>query len=319
MSIEKDFSWAEKYRPNKVADCILPTNIKNIFQGFVKNGDFPHLILSGTAGVGKTTIAFALCNELDFKVMKINSSEENGIDVLRTKVSNFVTSKSMNGKKKVVLFDECERLGADTYQAALRGFIDEYSKNTIFIFTCNDPTKITAPIKSRCSHIVFDINGVSKEEKKMMMKEFYMRCCEILDGRNVEYEKDVLKMHVAVKFPDFRSCIVGIQTYVQGIGKIDAGILSIVENKEVDLDELASILAKRQYNKLCEWAVRHEGVTNIYTQLMKLDRYAKSANDAAEIIISLGTYAEMSTRVADQNLNLTACLMYIMTNCMFNG
>lgn len=316
--IKKEYVWEQKYRPQVVRDCILPKAIKDIFQGFVDGGDFPHLILSGSAGCGKTTIARALCNELDYKMMKINSSEENGIDVLRTKVTNFVTSKSLNGKKKVVLFDECERLGAETYQAALRGFIDEFSKNNIFIFTCNNHNKITAPIKSRCSHIVFDLKHIAKDEWKQMLLDFYKRCCFILEQEQIPYDKKSLFQYITIHYPDFRNSIVNLQAYAKGKGEIDVGILSATSFAELDISELAKILAERKYTKACEWATENES-PDVYTQLMGLDKYVQTPGDAAELIITLGNYADMASRVADLELNLRACLMYLMTNVNFNG
>ena len=308
----KDFIWEQKYRPQKVEDCILPERIKSKFMAFVREGDFPNLLLSGSSGVGKTTIAKALCEELGMEYIFINGSDDSGIDVLRTRVRNFSSSKSLTGKKKVVIFDEADYLNANSTQTALRGFLDEFSKNNIFIFTCNFPSRIIAPVKSRLDHIEFNIVD---DDIKEMIRGFYHRCIRILMDEGVNFDKRVLAQYIATKFPDFRNTLCGLQAYAK-IGGIDAGILS--QNSEYDLEMLVDILRKKSYYRAREWVASNNGA-DIYTRMMELDSYTKTPSDSAELIIILADYMDKSTRVADQELNLLACICYIMGNCEFNG
>src|SRR6056300_777699 len=209
--------WVEKYRPSKISECILTDDLKKTFQTFVDEGHIPNLLLSGGPGVGKTTVAKAMLEELGATYMMINGSEESGIDVLRNKIKNFASTVSMDGNRKFVILDEADYLNPQSTQPALRGFIEEFHKNCGFILTCNFKNRIIAPLQSRCSVVDFTI---PKSEITEMAAEFYKRCKEILKIENVEFDNQVVAEVVKKYFPDNRRILNELQRYGTG-GKID--------------------------------------------------------------------------------------------------
>lgn len=215
--------WVEKYRPNQVEDCILPDSIKSTFQEFVNRKEIPNLLLSGTAGVGKTTIAKSLCQEIGCDYIVINGSDESGIDVLRNKIKNYASSISFSGGRKVIIIDEADYLNPNSTQPALRGAIEEFASNCSFIFTCNYKNRIISPIHSRCSVIDFKING----SKAKMASQFFKRVEWILEQENIEYDKEVVAAVITKYFPDNRRVLNELQRYsISGV--IDKGILASV-------------------------------------------------------------------------------------------
>ena len=219
---DTEFLWVEKYRPKTLDECILPEATVDVFKKFVESGEIPNMLLCGTAGTGKTTVARALCNELGCDYIVINGSEESGIDVLRTKIKNFASTVSFEGKPKVVILDEADYLNPNSTQPALRAFIEEFSKNCRFIFTCNFKNRIIAPLHSRTTVVDFKlVNG----QKKKMAAKFHRRMMEILQDEGVEYNNKVLAELLMKHFPDYRRVLNELQRYSVG-GVIDEGILS---------------------------------------------------------------------------------------------
>ena len=306
------FLWVEKYRPQKITDCILPESIKKTFIEFVVQKEIPNLLLAGGSGVGKTTVARALCEELHSDYIIINGSEESGIDVLRTKIKQFASTVSLQGGTKVVILDEADYLNPQSTQPALRGFIEEFHKNCRFIFTCNFKNRIIEPLHSRCSVIEFKING----NKNQLAHEFMGRAESILKEEQIGFDDKVIAELIMKHFPDWRRVLNELQRYSVS-GTIDSGIL--VNLAEVNLTELMSFLKKKEFGKVRKW-----GVDNIDNDPVKVFRkvyeklyeYMKPESIPNAVII-LGDYQYKSAFVADQEINLLACLTEIMSECRF--
>ena len=304
--------WVEEYRPKNIEDCILPKAIKKTFKEFVKNKELPNLLLSGGAGVGKTTVARALCKELNADYMMINGSEESGIDVIRTKIKSFASAVSLSGGQKVVILDEADYLNPQSTQPALRGFIEEFHNNCRFIFTCNFKNRIIEPLHSRCSVIEFKING----ERKELAGQLLDRCAVILQEHNIEYESRVVAELIIKHFPDNRRVLNELQRYSVS-GKIDSGIL--VNLSEVSLKELALHLKEKEFTKVRKWVVNNidNDPTKIFRKIYdNLYTYLDPTTIPAAVII-IGEYQYKSAFVADQEINLLACLTEMMTQCRF--
>lgn len=271
----ESFLWVESYRPKSINDCILPDSIKNTFLEFIGQKEIPNLLLSGGSGVGKTTVARALCEQLKSDYIIINGSEESGIDVLRNKIKTFASTVSLQGGKKVVILDEADYLNPQSTQPALRGFIEEFHNNCRFIFTCNFKNRIIEPLHSRCSVIEFKVNG----GRQKLATELLERCCDILKEQNVEYEKKVVAEMIMKHFPDNRRVLNELQRYSVS-GKIDSGIL--VNLSEVNMKELALHLKEKEFTKVRKWVV-----DNIDNDPVKIFR---------KIYDSLYTYLEPADR-----------------------
>tara|TARA_B100000902_G_C27277465_1_gene899677 strand:+ start:612 stop:1547 length:936 start_codon:yes stop_codon:yes gene_type:complete len=304
--------WVEQYRPKSIDECILPDSIKKTFNEFIKNKDVPNLLLSGGAGVGKTTVARALCNQLNTDYMIINGSEESGIDVLRTKIKQFASTVSLSGGQKVVILDEADYLNPQSTQPALRGFIEEFHRNCRFIFTCNYKNRIISPLHSRCSVIEFKING----NRQQLAGQLLDRCVNILNENNIEHDKKVVAELIMKHFPDNRRVLNELQRY--GVsGKIDSGIL--VNFSEMSLKELAHHLKGKEFTKVRGWVV--DNIDNDPTKIFRkiydgLYTYLEPTTIPAAVIL-LAEYQYKSAFVADQEINLLACLTEIMSQCSF--
>ena len=309
-----DFLWVEKYRPKTVATTILPTELKNTFQEFVNQDNVPNLLLTGSAGVGKTTIAKAMLDELVCDYIVINGSNEGrSIDVLRVEIKNFASSVSFGGGRKYVIIDEADYLNANSVQPALRNFMEEYSKNCGFILTCNFANKIIDPLKSRCSVIEFKI---PKDQKTTMAADIYKRCKEILDKENVEFDNKVVAEVVKKFFPDNRRVLNELQRY-SATGKIDANILTNFEN--VNLDNLISALRKKEFSTVRKWVA--ENIDSDTTQVFRsiydsLNEYVAPAS-IPQVVVTLADYQYKSAFVADQEINMMAMLTELMVDCEF--
>ena len=248
---EDQFLWVEKYRPRKLDECILPVDQKKVFQDMVEKDEIQNMLLCGSAGVGKTTIARALCEELGTDYIIINGSEESGIDVLRTKIKQFASTVSFSGKTKVVILDEADYLNPNSTQPALRAFIEEFSANCRFIFTCNFKNRIIPPLHSRCAVIEFKIG---KEERPKIAARFFKRVNEILANEKVEADPKVVAKVLEKHFPDYRRVLNELQRYASS-GKIDEGIL--VNMGEVNMQDLISALKDKDWKKMRTWVVNN--------------------------------------------------------------
>ena len=304
--------WVEKYRPAKVEDCILPDSIKSTFMDYVARKEIPNLLLSGTAGVGKTTIAKALCQEVGCDWLLINGSDESGIDVLRTKIKNYASSVSLMGGRKVVIIDEADYLNPNSTQPALRGAIEEFSSNCSFIFTCNFKNRIIDPIHSRCSVIDFKING----NKAKMAASFMKRVEWILDQEKVTYDKDVVAAVIMKHFPDNRRVLNELQRYSVS-GTIDKGILSNIA--DVELGSLITALKSKDFASTRKWVTSNldNDPVKIYRKLYDGLYELLKPNSVPQLVLILAKYQYQAAFVADHEINMVACLTEIMVDCEF--
>lgn len=305
--------WVEKYRPKTIQECVLPERLKNVFQEFVNKGEFPHLILAGTAGTGKTTVAKALCEQLDMDYLFLNGSDENGIDTFRVKIKNYASSLSLMGGKKAIIIDEADYLNANSIQPALRGAMEEFEDNCRFIFTCNYKNRIMDAIHSRSTVVDYRLKP---EEKPKMARDFMRNVENILKTEAVPYDAKVLAEFIMKFFPDFRKTINELQTYALR-GQIDAGILTA--SSDISLKELSSALKERNFRGMRQWVAQNgnEDAARLYRKIYDhLYEILKKESIPAAVII-LAKYQYQAAFVADQELNLTACLTELMAECEF--
>ena len=304
--------WVEKYRPSKVEDCILPDAIKSTFQEYVTRKEIPNLLLSGTAGVGKTTIAKALCQEVGCDYIVINGSDESGIDVLRNKIKNYASSVSLMGGRKVVILDEADYLNPNSTQPALRGAIEEFSSNCSFIFTCNFKNRIIDPIHSRCTVVDFKLNG----QKAKMAAQFFKRVEWILEQEGVEYDKEVVAAVITKHFPDNRRILNELQRYSVS-GRIDKGILSSVA--DIQLNDLVRSLSTKDFASARKWVTNNldNDPTRVFRSLYDNLQESLKPNSVPQLVLILAKYQYQTAFVADPEINLVACLTEIMVECEF--
>jgi len=307
------FLWVEKYRPKTVADCILPTELKKTFSEFVKDKHIPNLILSGSAGTGKTTIAKAMVEEIGSTWMLINGSEESGIDVLRTKIKNFASTVSLEGGRKYIILDEADYLNPQSTQPALRGFMEEFHKNCGFILTCNYKNRLIPPIHSRCSNIDFTIrNG----ERIKLAESFFKRVQDILGQEQIKSEPKAVAELINKFFPDWRRCLNELQRY-SASGQIDAGIL--VNLSTENIKELVGFMKAKEFTNVRKWIVNNLDndpsriFRTIYNSLY--DNLDHSTIPHAVVIIA--DYQHKSAFVADQEINMLACMTELMSQVKF--
>ena len=307
----EEFLWVEKYRPKTVADTVLPAELKKTFQQFVENKNVPNLLLTGSAGVGKTTIAKAMLEELGADYIVINGSDEGRlIDTLRTKIKNFASSMSLSGGRKYVILDEADYINADSVQPALRNFMEEYSSNCGFILTCNFVNKIIAPLHSRCSVVEFKI---SNKEKPKMAGEFFKRVCTILDKENVVYDQKVVAEVITKHFPDNRRILNELQRY-SATGKIDAGILT--NSSDDNFKVLMDALKKKEFSTARKWVGQNiDGdVTPFFRKLYDTIYDHAEPSSIPQIVVTLADYQHKSAFAADQEINTMALLTEIMVD-----
>ena len=308
-----DFLWVEAYRPQTIDDCILPQSLKTLFQSFIKKGELSNLLLSGTPGVGKTTVAKALCEELDCDWIMINGSEEGGIDVLRNKIKNFASTVSLSGGKKVVILDEADYLNPQSTQPALRGFIEEFHKNCRFILTCNFKNRLIDPLHSRFSTIEFRI---ANKDKPKLASKLFERAVYILKEQNVDFDEPVLAELIKKHFPDFRKLINELQRYSVS-GKIDAGIL--VNISDENLKTLLSHLKGKDFTEMRKWVVQNldNDPVKIFRRIYdSMYEHLQPATIPHAVLI-IADYQYKSAFVADQEVNLVACLTELMSQVKF--
>jgi DNA polymerase III delta prime subunit len=306
--------WVEKYRPTKIEDCILPDEIKTTFQSIVDSGEIPNLLLTGSPGIGKTTVAKALCNQLDCDWLMINGSDEGRmIDTLRTTVVNYASTVSLSGGKKVIIIDEADYMNKDSVQPALRGVIEEFSKNCRFIFTCNFKNRIIPALHSRCSVVDFKI---SKDAKPALGMEMLENVKRILNEESVKYEESVLVQLVLKYFPDFRRVINELQKYSLN-GIIDEDILK--QSSDENFNELFVALKEKDFSSMRKWVAQNidNDHVRLYRQIYDTlnDRFEKKSIPAA--VLTIADYSYKSAFVADQEVNMVACLTEMMMDCEF--
>ncbi len=308
-----EFLWTEKYRPNRIEDCVLPPRIKDILLEYVKKGDVQNLLFAGGPGIGKTTAAIALCEEIGLNYMLINSSNENGIDVIRTKIVNYASTLSLRGGRKVIILDEADYL-TPANQAALRGTIEEFSNNCSFILTCNFKAKLMEAIHSRMSYIDFNL---SKTEKVNMATQFFKRLKTILTDEGIQFDPKVLADITNRFFPDYRRTLGELQR-LSVMGKIDSETLSALADVK-NVKELAGFLKEKNFREVRKWVVDNSDVdvARIYRAIYDaLDTLLKKTSIPMAIII-LAKYQYQNSFVADTEINLVACLTEIMVDCEF--
>jgi replication factor C small subunit len=305
--------WTEKYRPQTVDDCILPDRLKQPFQEYVNQKQIPNLLLAGGAGVGKTTIAKAMCNEIGCDFMVINGSDESGIDTFRTKIKNYASSMSLTGGRKVIIIDEADYLNPNSTQPALRNAIEEFASNCSFIFTCNYKNRIIEPLHSRCAVIDF---GLKNGEKAKMASAFFKRTQSILQSEKIDADEKVLAELVKKHFPDFRRVLNELQRYSQ-FGKIDTGIL--VQIADISIDELSKHIVAKDFGAIRKWVASHEiDNTTLFRKLYDTLSDTLKPSSIPQAVVILADYQYKAAFVADQEINTVACLTEIMVNCEFN-
>jgi len=312
MEVREDqFLWVEKYRPRKLDECILPAEQKKVFDEMLSKGEIQNMLLCGGAGMGKTTIARALCEELGTDYIIINGSEESGIDVLRSKIKQFASTVSFSGKTKVVILDEADYLNPNSTQPALRAFIEEFSANCRFIFTCNFKNRIIQPLHSRCAVIEFKI---AKADKPKIAASFFQRVIEILKHEQIEADPKVVAKVIEKHFPDYRRILNELQRYSSS-GKIDEGIL--VNMGEVNMKELTLALKEKDWKRMRSWVVNN--IDNDPQTLFRkfYDTLADDVVQVPQLVLLLADYQYKSAFCADQEINLVACLTEIMASVQF--
>jgi len=308
-----DFLWVEQYRPKTIDDCILPDSLKNLFSSFIKKGELSNMLFSGTPGIGKTTVAKALCEQMNCDWIMINGSEEGGIDVLRNKIKNFASTVSLSGGKKVVILDEADYLNPQSTQPALRGFVEEFHKNCRFILTCNFKNRIIEPLHSRFSNIEFKVNP---KDKPKLASRLFERAIYILKEQNVDYEDKVLVELITKHFPDFRKLINELQRYSVS-GAIDAGILVNVSDE--NLKTLVTHLKNKEFSDMRKWVVNNldNDPVKIFRKIYDTLYTNLEPSTIPHAVLIIADYQYKSAFVADQEINLVACLTELMSQVKF--
>tara|TARA_B100000424_G_scaffold104313_1_gene78581 strand:- start:57 stop:992 length:936 start_codon:yes stop_codon:yes gene_type:complete len=305
--------WVEKYRPSTLQDIILPSQLKKDFELIVKQRELQNMLLTGTAGTGKTTVAKALCKMLNLDYIIINGSEESGIDTLRNKIKQFASSVSLEGGYKVVILDEADYLNPQSTQPALRGFIEEFSANCRFILTCNFKNRIIEPLHSRCSVVEF---AIPKGQKQVMAAKMMERLGHILTNEGVSYEEPVLAELIMKYFPDFRRTINELQRY--GVsGKIDSGIL--INVNDVSVGHLMNHLKVKDFRKMRQWVADNIDIepAAMFRKIYDSSTEYIDPQSIPQLILILADYQYKDSFVADHELNMVACLTEIMAGVQF--
>ena len=309
----EEFLWTEAYRPKTVQETILPESLKVTFQEFVNQGNIPNLLLSGSAGCGKTTIARAMLEELGCDYILIDGSMNGNIDTLRNDIKSFASSVSLTGGRKYVILDEADYLNANSTQPALRNFMEEFSKNCGFILTCNFKNRIIEPLQSRCSVIDFKI---SKKEMPALATQFMKRVAGILDKQGVEYDKAVVAEVIKKHFPDWRRSLNELQRY-SATGRIDSGMLSSMQ--VATFKSLIGFLKERNFTSMRKWVGENIDSDSIAIFRTLYDTASENVekNSVPQLVLILAKYQYQAAFVADHEINLVSCLTEIMIECKF--
>ena len=309
----EEFLWVEKYRPSNVQSCVLPKQLKKTLLEFVAAGELPNVTFSGGPGVGKTTAAKALLDELGLTYMMVNGSEESGIDVLRTKIKNFASTVSLHGGRKYLILDEADYLNPQSTQPALRGFIEEFSANCGFILTCNYVNRIIPALISRCPTYDFSI---PKDEKQELAGDFFKHSLEILKKENVKFEPKAVASLVQKHFPDWRRVLNELQRYSVS-GNIDAGILVNISSDNIK--SLIGHMKKKEFTDVRKWVVNNldNDPTRLFRRLYDNLYDYVDGSSIPHVVVILGEYQYKAAFVADQEINTLACLTEIMSRAKF--
>lgn len=311
--MREDFLWVEKYRPRTIADTILPTELKATFQKFVDEGSVPNMLLTGRAGVGKTTVARALLEQLGADYIVINGSMHGNIDTLRTDILNFASTVSFSGGRKYVILDEADYLNPNSTQPALRNFMEQYSKNCGFILTCNFKNKLIEPLWSRTSVIDF---VVPKNEKPKLAAQFYRRVIDILSKEQVTFEPKAVAGLIERHFPDWRRVLNELQRYA-ATGSIDVGILSNLQDES--FKSLVGYLKNREFSNVRKWVGENSDVdtATFFRKFYDSSFELMDSPSVAQLVLILAKYQYQAAFVADHEINLAACLTEVMVECTF--
>ena len=304
--------WTEKYRPKAIKDCILPDRLKKPFQEYVNQSNIPNLLLSGGAGVGKTTVAKAMCDEIGCDSLVINGSDESGIDTFRVKIKNYASSMSLAGGRKVIIIDEADYLNPNSTQPALRNAIEEFASNCSFIFTCNYKNRIIDPLHSRCAVVDFTLrNG----EKAKMASQFMKRITNILGDEKIEYDDKVIVELIKKHFPDFRRVINELQRY-SNFGKIDIGILAQIG--DVPIEKVVGFIHEKNFKEIRKWIATNDVDSNTLFRKLYDVLYEKlKSHSIPKAVLILADYQYKAAFVSDQEINTVACLTELMMECDF--
>ena len=304
--------WVEKYPPKSIEDCILPETIKRTLRDVVKLNKIPNMMFTGTSGIGKTTAARAICNETQADYLIINGSDEGRmIDTLRTKLTQFCSTISLSGSRKVVIIDEADYMNADSVQPAMRNFTERFADNCSFIFTCNYKNRIIEPIHSRCAVIDFSLkNG----EKQVIAARFMKRVEGFLTDESIDYDKEVIAKLVLKHFPDFRRVLNELQTYSTS-GEINSGVVANI--KEMNLKELIDSLREKNFSKMRQWVVANvdNDPATVYRKIYDELYNVVDKGSIPQAVLTIAEYQYKSAFVADQEINLVACLVELMAEC----
>ena len=313
--MSKDFLWVEKYRPTTIADCVLPGQLKQTFQSIADGGELPNMLLTGTAGLGKTTVAKALCNQLDLDYIIINGSEEGNIDTLRGKIKQFASSVSLQGGYKVVILDEADYLNPQSTQPALRGFIEEFANNCRFILTCNFKNRIIEPLHSRCS--VYEFN-TSKKDLADLAGQFFKRFVYILDQEGVPYQQKAVADLIMKYAPDWRRVLnEGQRNAISGMA-IDGSSVGVSSSS---IDRLVVALKEKNFKAMRKWVVDNLDMdtTAIFRGVYDSMNIYVESQSIPQLVLILADYQYKDAFVADHELNIVACMTEIMANVQFKS
>ena len=302
-----EFLWVEKYRPHTITDTLLPDTLKQTFHQFVTNGSIPNLLLTGGPGVGKTTAAKAMLDEIGADYIVINGSMNGNIDTLRTEIKDFASTISFSSTRKYVILDEADYLNPQSTQPALRNFMEEFSKNCGFILTCNFRNRIIEPLQSRCSVVEFKI---PKDEKMKMASQFLQRVSGILVNEDVDFDKKVVAEVITKHFPDFRRVLNELQRFA-ATGKIDTGVLA---SADTSVDDLVGILKAKKFEDMRKWVANNLDVdtATLFRRLYDSASKYMKPQSVPQLVVTLADYQYKAAFVADQEINTVACFTEIM-------
>lgn len=311
--MREEFLWVEKYRPHTIADTILPPSLKAVFQQFVDDENIPNLLLTGRAGVGKTTVARAMLDELGADYIVINGSMHGNIDTLRVDILNFASTVSFSGGRKYVILDEADYLNPNSTQPALRNFMEQYSKNCGFILTCNFKNKLIEPLQSRCSVVEFTI---PKADKPKLAVAFFKRVVNILTKENVQFDQKAVAAVIEKHFPDWRRVLNELQRY-SATGQIDVGILTNLQDDS--FKALVGYLKNKEFSNVRKWVGENADidVATFFRKFYDQSHDLMDSPSVAQLVLILSKYQYQSAFVVDQEINLAACLTEVMVECTF--